>query len=405
MRISITTAGSPAASVGHRPTASVGTGAVAGSRTVSTSALGSRPRVRLGAASPGGLGLPDAAATASQMYAPRGVHVAGDVLVVADTGNHRVLLWHGIPDSDGTPADVVLGQPDMTTEGSAAGGRGPENGMRLPTGVCVIDGDLHVADAWHHRVLVYDGIPTTSDTAPTFVVGQDNLAAVEPNRGGECDGSSLYWPFGIAHVAGWTWVTDTGNKRVLGWRGRLEPGRPADVVLGQDDPHDRSDNRGAAPTGGSMRWPHAVAGTDNVLLVADAGNHRVLAWTPPPTTERSAEFALGQVDLTMTGEWPYGPQGPVRLRFPYALAVDAGRLVVADTANNRVLVWRTLPTETGTPADEVLGQDGFDGGGENRWESVRDDTLCWPYGIALSGCTLAVADSGNNRVMLWELGR
>ena len=276
-------------------------------------------------------------------------------------------------------------------------------GMRLPTVVCVIGGDLHVADAWHHRVLVYDGIPTATDAAPAYVVGQDDASLVEPNRGGECDASSMYWPFGLAYVAGWTWVTDTGNKRVLGWRGRLEPGRPADVVLGQDDVHSRHDNRGAAPTASSMRWPHAVAGTDDVLLLADAGNHRVLGWSPPPTVDRPADFALGQVDLSSTGEWPYGAQGPARLRFPYSLAVDAGRLVVSDTANNRLLVWHRLPTATGAPADEVLGQDGFDGGGENRWESVRDDTLCWPYGIALSGSTLAVADSGNNRVMLWEL--
>jgi hypothetical protein len=35
---------------------------------------------------------------------------------------------------------------------------------------------------------------------------------------------------------------------------------------------------------------------------------------------------------------------------------------------------------------------------------VRPDTLCWPYGLALHGRTLAVADSGNNRVVLWSLG-
>ena len=363
-----------------------------------------RPRCRLGAAAPGGLGLPDAAPTPSQMYAPRGVHLAGDVLLVADTGNHRVLIWHGLPDADGTAADVVLGQPDFVTEGAAAGGRGVQNGMRLPTGLAVIDGDLHVADAWHHRVLVYDGIPTTSDTAPAYCVGQRDLSSVEPNQGGGCDASGLYWPFGLSWVAGWTWITDTGNKRVLGWRGRLEPGRPADVVLGQDDPTQRQDNRGRAADGGAMRWPHAVGGTAETLLVADAGNHRVLGWSPPPEVERPADFVLGQVDHLSTGEWPYGPQGPARMRFPYGLAVDGGRLAVGDTANNRVLLWPSVPGVTGLPAEQVLGQADFDGGGENRWESVRDDTLCWPYGIALQGSLLAVADSGNNRVMLWDVG-
>ncbi len=360
---------------------------------------GARPRVRLGAAAPGGLGLPDARPTAAQLYAPRGVHLAGDVLVVADTGNHRVLIWHGIPTRDGADADVVLGQPDFTTEGCGGG----LQGMRLPTGLCVIDGDLHVADAWHHRILIYEGIPTVSGAAPALVVGQDDLLSVEPNRGGDCDATSLYWPFGVSHVGGWTWVADTGNKRVLGWQGRLDPVRPADVVLGQDGFHGRSDNRGAAPDGGGMRWPHAVAGNDDLLLVADAGNHRVLVWDGLPTTERPAESVLGQPDLVTTGEWPYGAQGPSRLRFPYSLAVDAGRLAVSDTANNRVLLWHGMPRSAGAAADAVLGQHSFDGGGENRWESVRDDTLCWPYGIALAGPMLAVADSGNNRVMLWDV--
>ena len=388
----------PAAAVAS-PRTAAGASVPASGQPVTTAV----PRLRLGAASPGGFGLPDAAPTASQLYAPRGVHVAGDVLVVADTGNHRVLLWHGLPTSDGAPADVVLGQPDATTEGAAAGGRGPERGMRLPTGVCVVDGDLHVADAWHHRVLVYDGVPETSDAAPRYVVGQRDASATEPNRREDVGPLGLYWPFGVAAVAGWTWVADTGNKRLLGWRGRLEPGRAADAVLGQDDAASRLDDRGGAAEGGGMRWPHAVAGTDDRLLLADAGLHRVVGWSPVPTGDAPPDLALGQSDLASTTEWPYGPQGPARTRFPYGVAVDGGRLVVADTANNRLLLWRGLPSRTGAPADEVLGQADADGGGENRWEGVRDDTLCWPYGVDLAGRTLAVADSGNNRVMLWDV--
>jgi hypothetical protein len=62
----------------------------------------------------------------------------------------------------------------------------------------------------------------------------------------------------------------------------------------------------------------------------------------------------------------------------------------------------------GTPlrgADYVLAQPDFASNGENRWTSVQHDTLCWPYGLSLCGNTLAVADSGNNRVMLWRRGQ
>ena len=53
-------------------------------------------------------------------------------------------------------------------------------------------------------------------------------------------------------------------------------------------------------------------------------------------------------------------------------------------------------------ADYVLAQPDFASNGENRWTSVQHNTLCWPYGMSMRGDTLAVSDSGNNRVMLWR---
>lgn len=369
------------------------------------------PVRRVGAASPGGLALPPATPTAGQLYAPRGVWTDGRALVVADTGNHRVLVWHDLPGEDGGPADVVLGQPDFTSEGPAAGGRGPEEGLYLPTGVGLVDGRLVVADAWHHRLLVWEGLPQRSGPRPDAVLGQPTMSDVAPNAGGEPTLGRFYWPFGFGLVAGTFWVADTGNRRVLGWSGGLpEPGRPADLLLGQHGPAERAENRGGPVGPTSFRWPHAVAGDAATLYVADAGDHRVLGWSPPPSPERgaaraadrAADLVLGQPDLFHAEEFAYRPQGPARLRFPYALATRGDRLAVADTANNRVLLWGGLPRSgAGRPADTVLGQPDFDVHGENRWDAVTDDSLCWPYGLCLADDLLAVADSGNNRVMLW----
>ena len=368
------------------------------------------PSVRVGAPATYGLALPAAAPTASWLYAPRGVHIGRvgdtDVLVVADTGNHRVLLWWGLPDRDEQPCDVVLGQPDATSEGPAAGGRSIRAGMNLPTGVLIHDGRLVVADAWHHRVLVYSEVPRTSYAEPDLVLGQPDPEAVEPNRGHGCSRESMYWPFGVAVVARRFYVADTGNRRVLGWSGGLptDPATPPDVVLGQPDEHGREEDRGGEPGPDSFRWPHHITGDENLLLVADAGNHRLLGWRPQPDEDRPADLVLGQPDFTTATEWPYAPQRADGLRFPYAADLDGGRLAVADTANNRVLVWDAFETATGVgaPADVVLGQPDFASNGENRWAGLADDTLCWPYGLSLRGEALAVADSGNNRVMLWR---
>lgn len=362
-----------------------------------------RPVTWVGAPAPGGLALPAAMPAPGQLYGPRGVWLDDERLVVADTGNHRVLIWHGVPSGDHRPADVVLGQAGFYEEAAQASGRGPQRGMRLPTGVIVAEGRLLVADAWNHRILVLDGVPDASDVAPDMVIGQPDSTSVAENRGGACGPLGFYWPFGLAYVGGRTYVADTGNRRVLVWDGIPEPDAAPCVVIGQPDATLRDENRGEVGPA-SFRWPHDVAGTGETLLVADAGDHRVLGWTPPPAGDEPAAIVLGQEDFVSVGEFPYAPQSASKLRFPYALDIDGGRLAVADTANNRVLVWERIPEMSATPADSVLGQADFESNGENHWDRVRADTMCWPYGICMHRNLLAVADSGNNRVMIWREG-
>jgi hypothetical protein len=361
-------------------------------------------RCRLGAASPGGLALPDAAPTPSQLYAPRGVFLNEEWLVVADSGNHRILLWRGLPAQDGQPADVVLCQRDFFAEGPSANGRGPANGLHLPTGVAIHHGRLLVADPWHHRILVWENVPTASDTPPDYALGQPDLESTAPNQGGDTRSDTLYWPYAFGFAGKWFYIADTGNRRVLGWQGFPLPGQPPHVILGQPDGRSKDENRGGPVSPKSFRWPHAIAGNDDVLYVADAGNHRVLGWDGLPESDRDADLVLGQKDFTSAVEWPYAAQGPAAMRFPYSIALQYGTLAVADTANNRVLFWHNLPRRgAGVPANEVIGQVDFQGNGENRWKAVLPDTLCWPYGLALFQRTLVVADSGNNRVTLWEI--
>ncbi len=364
-----------------------------------------KPICRLGAPSPGRLALPSAQISQTNLYAPRGVWLDGSRLLVCDTGHHRVLIWEHLPDEDGTPADHVLGQPDFDSEGPAAGGRGPTNGLHLPTGILVVDGRLVIADAWHHRILVWNEVPQMSNVPPDYAIGQPDLTCVEPNHGNESPSPlSLYWPYGIGWIGGRFCVADTGNRRVLIWNGFPDPQEPPDVIVGQPDAVSRAENRGGSVRGDSFRWPHDFAGDERCWFVADAGNHRVLGWLGVPQEDRPADFVLGQPDMVSSQEFPYHEQGPARLRFPYAIAKQRDHLAVADTANNRILFWR-LPLEqpSGAAAEAVIGQDDFAGNGENRWREVAPDSLCWPYGIAWQDELLAVADSGNNRVILWDV--
>lgn len=370
-----------------------------------------KPARWLGAPAPGGLALPSAQPTAAQLYAPRGVWLDDERLVACDSGNHRILIWKGVPEEDHEPAEIVLGQASFSEEGPAAHGRGPENGLYLPTGVIVAEGRLLVADAWHHRILVWNRVPNRSDTPPDWCLGQSSLGEVERNRGRGVARDTLYWPYGLAVIAGRLHVADTGNRRVLIWNGVPDTDSPADVVLGQPDGASADENRGGPVGPASFRWPHAIAGDEQMLFVADAGDHRVLGWQGDVRADRPADLALGQPDFASAAELPHRPQGPSRLRFPYCLSqgenADGDQmLAVADTANNRVLLW-PLPIGEAcfAAADAVLGQPDFDASGENNWKAVTSGSLCWPYGLCLHRGRLAIADSGNNRVTIWQVGQ
>jgi hypothetical protein len=223
----------------------------------------------------------------------------------------------------------------------------------------------------------------------------------------------------VAVVDGRFVVADTGNRRVLVWHDGIPgPGVPADAVIGQPDLCSRGENRDGPPSAASLRWPHALAGVAGRLMVADAGNHRVLGWdldvidgTGGGGDAGPAGVVLGQPGFASAVEFPYRPQGPRAFRFPYSITGGpTGSLYIADTSNNRVLVVDD-PAATfaaqpvGAAVDRVLGQVDMDANGENRWDRVAHDSLCWPYGLSWCDGLLAVADSGNNRVVVWETPR
>ena len=83
-----------------------------------------------------------------------GLDSDGVKLVVADTRNHRVLLYQNIPVDNGAPADTVLGQPDMVN-GAAAANPGARD-LVSPAGVALY-GHNHVVvtDSGNRRVLLY----------------------------------------------------------------------------------------------------------------------------------------------------------------------------------------------------------------------------------------------------------
>lgn len=373
-------------------------------------ASASGPRVVLGgeAHADGDFSQPIVPA-ADTLFGARGAALAGTggPLVVADTGHHRLLVWQRAPEGDGTPADVVFGQPDFSSEGRNARGAVSATTCNVPVGVAIRNGMLAVADSWNHRVLLWWTIPSADNVPPDVVLGQGTRDVGLFNRGADVAADSMYWCSGVAFTERGLLVADTGNRRVLVWDTLPEfDGAPADRVLGQRDFVSRDENAGETYGPAGMRWPHGLLVTgDGRLVVSDAGNNRIMLWERVPDTDGApCDAILGQRDAR-SGDHNGGAYWPTAttLNMPYGVAIAGETLVAADTANSRLVGWRLAELAPNAPASGLVAQPDFFAKGDNRWGLAQRDSLCWPYGVAACEGTLAIADSGNSRVVLWDL--
>lgn len=116
-----------------------------------------------------------------------------------------------------------------------------------------------------------------------------------------------------------------------------------------------------------------------VVYVADTGNNRVLGWRggPGAASGAMAEIVLGQRDFFTTT--PNGPGTSLSTGFsaPTAVAVDsAGNLYVADGGNNRILRFPRPfeQTEELRIPDLVIGQSSLSEGRANQGNSTPSAT-------------------------------
>jgi hypothetical protein len=275
----------------------------------------------------------------STLFYPSGIWSDGTRLVVADAWNHRVLIWHTFPTQDGQPADVVLGQPDFAAnQPNVDGIASPPSArsMNWPYGVYSEGQRLWVADTGNRRVLYYPEIPQVSYTPASGVIGKRDFeerdydhedaiwpysAKVGPNgelaitdtqyyrvllwkdwekafstpadviigqESFEANGQNQFGWFPKANTLNWCydshfyknglWVGDTGNSRLL-WFDQVPTSHntPANDLLGQDNFETGSENMKAIlTTENSYYWPFSISIENQIMVVADTGNHRVV---------------------------------------------------------------------------------------------------------------------------------
>lgn len=330
------------------------------------------------------------------MNGPKALHASGTHLFLADTLNSRILVWNQLPLITNEIADFQIGQKDgsrrdMAPQSSAS------NTVRNARGAFKTnDNKVFVLD-YNSRVLRYSSFEQNYPSAD-LIIGHSDFESSEcitPKTG-----ATLCNVFGFNYDKNrdQLLVPDTGNNRVLIWNSLpTSNNQVADVVVGQPDFLTSS----LGTTANKLAGPRGVCQTSNYLFVSSGGGHSVLRYTLPlSTTNHSASLILGQPDFT-TASSNQGGLSNSSLSFPSGLYCDDNRLIVADSGNNRVLIWNGLPTQDYEPADIVLGQDDFSTNTIN-FNGPSASSFYEPRYLDFDGTRLVVTDTRNNRVLLWN---
>lgn len=399
--ITVTLAGSPSFSIGSTVDVSGVNGNTAANGLWQISAINSGALTLSGATgngtyTTGGI-LSLSSISAIGMRTPTGIASNGQILAVADTDNNRVLIWNSIPTSMDQPADLVLGQANLTSFQPAATTR---TSLRGPQGVWIQGNQFFVADTQNHRVLIWNSIPTQNNQPPDLVLGEPNFTTAPPVTVTDVApaANNLYSPVSVTSDGQHLFVTDLGHGRVLIWNSiPTQNQQPADVEIGEP----------------SMTTESVNPGDNNVL-----GN---CVSTMNDTTTGNPIYPTGCTTFCPPDGYDAdnNPLYPLRcgltLSLPrYALS-DGQRLFIADGGNDRIMIYNTIPTTNAARADIILGQP------DEFQDQVTDQTgtvvlpdanvlssapsqVRTPLSLAWDGTNLYVTDPYDRRVLVFTVG-
>ncbi len=262
----------------------------------------------------------------------------------------------------------------------------------------VAEGKLFLPDQYNSRVLGYNTIPVSNGAAADFVLGQQ---VFDSGSNLSISANSLNYPVSVAYNGTAFFVVDSDNLRVLQYNTLpTATFTAADIAVGM--PNLVTDAAADPQSASTLSYPMGVFATQGKLIVADTENNRVLIWNSIPTVSgAAADIVLGQQDfasISTNGGLGVGAPTAQTFYFPSDVWSNGQNLIVADTGNNRVLIWTTFPTQNGQSADVVLGQADMTSADANLTSAGMNN----PHALTSNGTQLFVCDTFNNRVLVWN---
>ena len=297
----------------------------------------------------------------------------GETGIVLAPEQHRYLGFSGTPE---------IKEPGPSGEGGPA----TEANLAGPFSVALsADGNLYIADTFHHRI-------SKVDPKGIITVVAGNGKPGYSGDGGPATKASLNTPIAVAvGPEGSVYIADTNNDRVR----KVDPGGTITTVVGDGWKGEKGKGRfagdGDVATKASLRYVTGVAvGVDGSLYIADGGNNRIRK-VDSKGIIRTVAGGGSDVDADAADG---GPATKAVLEHPSNLAIAAdGTVFIAENEGSyrihKVDPQGIITTVAGN------GKAGYSGdGGPATLASLN-----WPKGLAIAADgALYIADFGNNRI-------
>lgn len=276
------------------------------------------------------------------------------ILILLIFSSLYISLPNAFSYTTGQSLAIVLGQIDFTSGSSNQGGSAAANTLSTPYSIATDGTRLAVADYNNNRVLLFNSIPTATNSSPDVVLGQSTFTGTSINAGGR-SASSLNKPSGVAFAGNKLIVLDANNCRALVWNSFPTTNKQAaDVVIGAPNFSTVDCDHTQTAFAGWKIYYDSVTGK---LFIADYDYYRILIFNSVPTSNgAAADVVIGQTNFTSTT----GGTSATKISGPTGIVVVNGKLLIVDR-NHRVVIFNSIPTTNGAAADLVIGQQNLTG--------------------------------------------
>ena len=212
-----------------------------------------------------------------------------------------------------------------------------------------------IADSSNNRVIIYEG--GVLNPTSIHALGQNNLTSMTAGNTAATRTLRASLPRDVCRTKDYIFVADSANNRVVAYSSALtadlsDPANPTFsdsilFVIGQEDP---TKNGVRATSAKDFNLPMGVWCDENKLLVADQLNHRVLEFSPLPTSNYpEASRVIGQKDFTSND--------PNLLLFqPRGISSDGTNLIITNPEAHNALYWHRYPSSPLAQPDHIFGQ-------------------------------------------------